>query len=408
MRIAHLITRFIRGGADENTLYSCNGQAALGHDVLLVHGDEYDEPLRKQLDWRVVAVRLPSLRRPIHPLNDWQAYAACVELFRKWRPDLVHTHTSKAGIVGRWAAWRAKVPVIIHGIHILPHLNEGWLQRQVFLALERATARITDAFVNVGGDMMEQALRDRIGRQDQHLVIPSGMDLEKFRNATARRMGWKKILGSAAEGLPEAPRFIVLVSRLEQRKGQSAFLEVFQRIARRVPQAVLLLAGEGPERAALEARVKELNLYGRVVFAGFRDDVENLLSIAEVGLLTSRREGLPRVIIQYALAGLPVVATDIPGVREVIEPGVHGFTAPPDDLSSMEEPLVRLLTDEVFREEMVARIRGKDFSAWSIESMVDQLDRLYRKLAAWSEPTGLVPLPAGRNNSHEGVGEKAA
>ena len=221
-------------------------------------------------------------------------------------------------------------------------------------------------------------------------------------------MALEKILGPAAEGLPEEPRFVVLVSRLEQRKGQSAFLEIFQRIARRVPQAVLLLAGEGPERAALEARVKELNLYGRVVFAGFREDVENLLSIAEVGLLTSRREGLPRVIIQYALAGLPVVATDIPGVREVIEPGVHGFTAPPDDLSGMEEPLVRLLTDEPFRLEMAARIRAKDFSAWSIESMLGQLDRLYRKLVAWSEPTGLVPLPAGRNNSHEGVGEKAA
>ena len=408
MRIAHVITRFIRGGADENTLYSCNGQAAQGHDVLLVHGDEFDEPLRQQLDSRVVAVRLPSLRRPIHPRRDWQAYAACVELFRKWRPDIVHTHTSKAGIVGRWAAWRAKVPVVIHGIHILPHVNEGWLQRHVFLAIERASARITDAFVNVGQDMMDQALRDRIGRPDQHLVIPSGMDLEKFRSAFASHVEWEKILGPAAEGLPEAPRFVVLVSRLEQRKGQSAFLEIFQSIARRVPQAVLLLAGEGPERAALEARVKELNLHGRVVFAGFREDVENLLSIAEVGLLTSRREGLPRVIIQYALAGLPVVATDIPGVREVIEPGVHGFTAPPDDLSGMEEPLVRLLTDEPFRLEMAARIRAKDFSAWSIESMVGQLDRLYRKLAAWSEPTGLVPLPAGRNNSHEGVGEKAA
>ena len=99
MRIIHVITRFIRGGADENTLYSCNAQAALGHQVLLLHGDEFDEPLRNQLDWRVVAMRLPSLRRSIHPLHDWRAYAACVKLFRKWQPDIVHTHTSKAGIV---------------------------------------------------------------------------------------------------------------------------------------------------------------------------------------------------------------------------------------------------------------------------------------------------------------------
>ena len=408
MRIIHVITRFIRGGADENTLYSCNAQAALGHQVLLLHGDEFDEPLRNQLDWRVVAMRLPSLRRSIHPLHDWRAYAACVKLFRKWQPDIVHTHTSKAGIVGRWAAWRAKVPEIIHGIHILPHVNEGWLKRQVFLAIERATAAITSAFVDVGRDMMEQALRDRIGRAEQHQVIPSGMDLEKFRSASVRRAEWKKILGPAAEGLPEDPRFIVLVSRLEQRKGQSAFLEVFQRIAQRVPEAVLLLAGEGPERAALEARVTELNLRGRVVFAGFRSDVENLLSIAEVGLLTSRREGLPRVIIQYALAGLPVVATDIPGVREVIEPGVHGFTVPPDDLSGMEEPLVRLLTDELFRQEMVTRIRGKDFSAWSIESMVSQLEMLYQRMRNGPDASKIIPLPVNVNSSPEQAGEKAA
>jgi len=402
MRIVHVITRFIRGGADENTLYSCNGQAAQGHQVLLIHGDEQDDDLRRRLDPRVQVAALPSLRRAIHPWRDLNAYGACVRLFRQWQPDIVHTHTSKAGIVGRWAAWRAGVPVIIHGIHILPHVNEGWLQRHLFLWIERATALITDAFVNVGQDMMEQAIRDGIGSVARHRMIPSGMDLQRFAVERARPGAWRKILGEEAKGLPQNPRFLVLVSRLEQRKGQEAFLEVFQRVAQQVPEAVLLLVGEGPDRFALERRARELDLQGRVVFTGFRADVERLRAIADVGLLSSCREGLPRVLIQYALAGLPVVATDIPGVREVIDPGVHGFTAPPADLASMEAPLVRLLTDEPFRQLMASEIRAKDFSAWSVDSMVGMLDFLYReqlatRSAKLSNPFSIIPARPALN-----------
>jgi glycosyltransferase involved in cell wall biosynthesis len=181
---------------------------------------------------------------------------------------------------------------------------------------------------------------------------------------------------------------------LEQRKGQERFLQVFQRIALRVPQAVLLLVGEGPDRARLQEVIQRLGLQGRVIFTGFRTDLERVLQIAHVGVLSSTREGLPRVIIQYALAGLPTVATDIPGVREVIQSGVDGFTVPPQDLNGMEEPLVHLLIDGAFRASLVGQLRSRDFSAWSLNSMIEKLEALYERHALTCLPQPSSPRRA--------------
>ena len=231
----------------------------------------------------------------------------------------------------------------------------------------------------VGDDMRATCLRAGIGTPEKHHVIPSGMDLSKFTNARAITHDWKALLPGVRLHT-DKPRFLVLVSRLEARKGQHEFLAVFAELARVEPNAVLLLVGEGPDRARLERRIDALSLQNRVLLTGFREDVECLMAISDIGLLTSIREGLPRILVQYAIMGLPVIATDIPGVREIITPNVTGFLVPSTDLAQMMGPLQTLLRSEATRMRISSEIRILPLSRWSRQSMIDQLEQLYASL----------------------------
>ena len=183
LRITHVITRMIRGGADENTLLSCNHQARHGHDVRLICGSEHSTAILERLDPAVSVEVLPSLVRELDPRRDMRAVWELTRSLRDTRPQVVHTHTSKAGIIGRVAARLAGVPAIVHGVHILPFLNVGRLQRLAYLGAERAVAAITDAFVDVSEGMRDVGLAHRVGPPERHVVIPSGMDLDRFADA---------------------------------------------------------------------------------------------------------------------------------------------------------------------------------------------------------------------------------
>lgn len=379
MRIGHVITRFIRGGADENTLYTCNGQARLGHEVHLVFGRDADEKLLSHLDSRVARHQIFDLKRAISPLDDLSALLKLHRLFIRLKLDVVHSHTSKAGILGRVAARIARVPIIIHGVHILPFINVNPVLAFSYRILERAIANFTDAFVNVGEEMRKGCIEAGIGVFEKHSVIASGMDLSRFSDALLKREDWRQVLPDV-KLKTERPRFLLLVSRLEPRKGQYDFLPVFSRLSEAFPDAVLILAGEGPDRLRLEQRIKMLSLENRVILTGFREDIERLMGIAEIGLLTSMREGLPRVLVQYALMRLPVVATDISGVREIIIPGETGYIVPSSNLSNMLDPLRELLGSEEAGKAMRLRLGQLDFSRWSIENMNRQLNDLYHAL----------------------------
>lgn len=383
MKICHVITRFIRGGADENTLFSCNGQVAAGHEVHLIYGNEADEEFLAQLDPRVRRHELPALQRTISVGSELRALVGMTRLLTRLKPDIVHTHTSKAGIIGRMAAIATGVPVIIHGVHILPFVNVVRIQGFVYRQLERLVAPFTDAFVSVGEDMRKGCIEAGIGAPTKHHVIPSGMDLTRFCHR--KEDNWQSVLPGLKLAISK-PRFLLLVSRLERRKRQYDFLDVFVRLADHFPDIVLLLAGEGPDRQRIEERVAKLGLSRRVVFTGYREDIERLMAISEIGLLTSIREGLPRVLVQYALMGLPIVATDIPGVREIVTPSVTGYVTPPDDLMEMEAPLVLLLRDEQVRTEIAANAKDLDLRRWSIEYMNRELAGLYQQLAQHVSP----------------------
>lgn len=375
MKIVHIITRFVRGGADENTLLSCNAQAEAGHEVVLIHGRDSAPALVAQLHPRVEVMRAESLVREIDLAKDAVALRELKRLIAASAPDIVHTHTSKAGVLGRAAAWMAGCRTIVHGVHILPFLNVPPLQGAVYLALEHAVAPVTSAFVNVSAGMRDACVA--AGLKRSHHVVPSGMDTVRFTSA--------KPLSDAeltrATGRDGARvELIVMAAALEKRKRVREFVEAFARIAAARPAAVLAVLGEGPERAAIQATADRLGLTDRVRLMGFQEAPERWMKRADVCVLSSEREGLPRVIVQYALCGRPIVTTALPGVEEIVQPDRTGFLVPVDDVTAMADPIIRLLQDRGLAARMAANARALDLSAWSIGGMASRLERIYDDL----------------------------
>ncbi|RWK08168.1 MAG: glycosyltransferase family 4 protein [Mesorhizobium sp.] len=376
LRIAHVITRLINGGADENTVYSCNWAAQRGHDVFLLHGEAVHPEIVAKVDPRVELIGIPDLTRSLSPASDVRALLALTLRFRALNADIVHTHTSKAGILGRFAAWAAGVPVIIHGVHIVPFVNVGVAERLTYLALEKLAAPVTSAFISVSEGIRDLCMSAGVGHADKHHVVYSGFDLDRFRNASPPA-DWRELLRLTPDA--PRPRVLLMIAAFEPRKRHAEFLEVFKKVAVRLPDTVLVLAGDGPLRSIAEQQVNRLGLQRRVVFAGYRDDPERLIALADLCLLCSIREGLPRVLMQYLAGGKPCVACDLPGLREVLRPGTNSVITPPDDLGAMADTTATLLED---RERLACLARGAaatDLSNWDANRMGKQIDAIYRQ-----------------------------
>ncbi len=380
MHIVHVITRFIRGGADENTLITCNHQAASGHTVALVVGREWNPEIRAKLDPRVVMHVVPELRREVSFVADIRATYAMFRMFRKLQPDIVHTHTSKAGICGRLAAFCARVPTIIHSVHILPFTGLGGLTALFYIGLEKLCGRMTDAFIHVSPGMKEECERYKIGRSTPHMVVESGMNITHYRNASAP-FDAASLLKSPC-GHADRPFAVLSLAVLEPRKRIGLLLPVFRNVVAKRPNTVLLVAGDGPLRSALEAQANALGIGDHVRFLGYRNDAEKLLSIADALVVCSEREGLPRAAVQAGIAGVPVVSTELPGITLTVRPKETGYVVPINDLSGMEHALLELGGSPTIRAEFRERISRMDFSRWDDRTMGTRIEEVYRALAS--------------------------
>lgn len=367
LRVVHVMTSLLSGGAEENTLATCRGQIARGYDVWLIHGNDADPATLATVPTGVRRLAEPRLRREIRLASDLAALVSLARSLRRIEPDVVHTHQSKAGVLGRLAAWRAGVPVILHSVHILPFLNVSWPKRMLYLALERLVALVTDGFISVAQGMHDANLAAGLGTRKSNHVVYSGMDLGRFRGAVPA---------------PEAPegQMIALVAALEPRKRHAAFLEVFAEVARDRPGLNLCLLGTGPEEAALRAQARSLGLDARVRFMGFRADVERWIAAADLCVLPSMREGLPRVVVQYVAAGKPVVVTHLEGIEEIVENGVNGFVVGRDDFEAMACAVARLLDDPELACAMSQAARAQDLSCWSVERMEPEIDGILQDI----------------------------
>jgi glycosyltransferase involved in cell wall biosynthesis len=379
MRVVHFKTRFLNAGADENTLYSCNWSVAHGDEVFLLIGPSADTEILGRLDPRVKVVTIPTMVNPISPFSDLRALLDSIRALRDLKPDLVHTHTSKAGIVGRAAARLTGVPAIVHGVHIAPFLNVNGFEKFVYLTLEKLAAGWTDAFIDVSRGMRDAFLKEKLGTLENHFVIHSGMDIDEFRKPTPVD-DWRGLLGCNA--WEQKPPVILMLAAFEKRKRHVELIRAFDEVLRRIPEARLVLAGDGTERATIETAIKRSVNPERIRLIGFHANPGGLIALADLCVHCSTREGLPRVIVQYMAGGKPVVMTDLPGIDEVVHGGNNGFLVSENDFSSLAERIVSCLSDA----ELLARLQlgaaSTDVNAWSIEAMCKSNQLVYDGLYA--------------------------
>jgi glycosyltransferase involved in cell wall biosynthesis len=377
LRIAHVITRLINGGADENTVISCNQAVRSRHHVTLIHGGETRPEILTRVDEPVKTVELPSLVRPIAPLADVRAVCDLVRTFHGLRPDVVHTHTSKAGILGRVAARAASVPVVVHGVHIVPFVNVGRLEAFAYLRAERAVEGITDAFVDVSAGVRDLCVKAGVGEAARHHVVESGFELSRFR-AASPPVDWGDLL-QIEPGDPRPP-VVLMLAVFEARKRHTEFLERIPRVVARSPHVRFVFAGDGPLRDAMEARVRTLGIERNVVFTGFHQHPEQLIALADIGLIASVREGLPRVLMQYLAGGTPIVATDLPCIDDVLRPDVNGLVVGSDDLDGLADAVVALLEDPARRARLARGAAATELSEWDVSRMGERLEAIYAEV----------------------------
>jgi glycosyltransferase involved in cell wall biosynthesis len=379
MRVTHVITRLIVGGAQENTVASVTGlQSKPGVEASLVSGVETgpEGSLGAGMDSRTITW-LPALVRPIHPWKDIIAWNQLTRLFRKQNPDIVHTHSGKAGILGRLAARRAGVPVIIHTIHG-PSFGafQGQVANEIFRSAEKYTASATTHFVAVADAMIAQYLAAGIGRPEQYSKIFSGFPLEPFltvSNDPALRSKWRI-----------APEDIVIgkIARFFKLKGHEDLFKIAPDLVKRCPRIKFLLVGDGPLRLQFEQQARALNLERHFIFTGLvaPSEIPKLAGIMDVLVHLSLREGLARALPQALAAGRPVVAYDCDGAVEVCRENETGFLIQPGDLNQLRMRLMELAEQPTLRERLGQR--GKQFvrERFGVEKMADDIYALYSKL----------------------------
>jgi glycosyltransferase involved in cell wall biosynthesis len=378
MRITHVITRLIIGGAQENTLSSVLGlRQKPGFEVQLLSGPSTGpEGSLESCDPQLVTI--PALVRPIHPTKDSLALRQLEAHFRRTKPDIVHTHSGKAGILGRLAAARAGVPIVVHTIHGPSFGNfQNPLANVLFRATERRAGRVTTHFVTVAEAMTEQYLAAGIGRREQYTKIFSGFNLLPYLSAP-NNPALRTELGIAPDDL-----VVGKIARLFKLKGHDDLFRVAPEIVRRHPKVKFLFVGDGEWRAKFENKARALGLEKYFVFAGLipPSDVPRYVGIMDVLVHLSLREGLPRALPQALAGAKPVIAYDCDGAREVCLEEKTGFLLRPGDLTGLTEKLSRLLDSAPLRERLGQS--GREFvrENFSVERMADQLAALYLKLA---------------------------
>ena len=381
IKVINPITRLIVGGAQETVIETCaylNPERFAPQIVAGPQTGPEGELISDVKKRQIPLTIIPELVREINPVKDLIATYKLVKLFKQEQPHIVHTHSSKTGIIGRWAAHLAKVPVIVHTVH-------GWghhpyqrpLIRKLYIAAEQKTVPFTDRLIAVSSLNVDKGLTDHIGTRDKYSVIHSCINLDDFSRPKADPVAMKRALGIDA-----ASPVVGTVSRLSRQKNPLDFVRMAAQVKQAIPEAKFLFVGDGPLRAETETLIRELHLEQEIILAGLRMDVPDLLHTMDIFTLTSLWEGLPRVIPQAMAAGLPVVANNVDGNAEIITDGFNGFLTPPGTISLMAERIVRLLKDQPLRQHIALQGRETALREFSLQDMVKKIETLYEELLA--------------------------
>jgi len=383
MRIAHVITRMIVGGAQENTLLSCKDSVRLfGDETLLITGPSLGpegDLLAREPDPGFPVRLLPSLVRPIHPVQDARCYVTLKALLREFRPDVVHTHSAKAGILGRAAAWSLGVPVVVHTVHGAPfHPYQRAAVRAFYRWCECWAAKRCHHLVSVADAMTDQLVAAGVAPRAQFSTIYSGMEVAPFRAADEHRRATRAELGFA-----DGEIVVGKIARLFHLKGHPYVIEAAERVVRRCPHVRFLFVGDGVLRESLERQIARAGLPHAFRFVGLVPParIPALIGAMDVLVHASLREGLARALPQALIAGKPVVSYDVDGAREVVIPGETGFLLPPRSVEPLAAALIALAEDRALRQRLGCTGQTRFTEQFRHETMSRQLRALYQRLA---------------------------
>lgn len=384
MRVTHLITRMIVGGAQENTLLTCQDLIRLfGDQVLLVtgpavgpEGDLLTAGRGAEVPTRV----LPALTRAIHPWKDFHSYQAIRAELRAFRPEVVHTHSAKAGFLGRLAASSLGVPAIIHTVHGAPfHSFQGRGARTLFRHCEVLAARKCHALVSVADAMTDQLVAAGVAPREKFTTVYSGMDVAPFLAAETHRAAIRDALGFSEDDV-----VVGKVARLFHLKGHEYLIEAAASAIQAFPRLRFLLVGDGLLKGEIERRLSRLGIREHFRFTGLVDpgQIPEMISAMDILVHCSLREGLARALPQALLCGKPVISYDIDGAREVVFPEETGVLLPAKAIAPLAEAIVRLAGDPAERVRLGRRGRELCLQRFHHETMTRALRALYERVLA--------------------------
>ena len=363
-RIFHLITRLLKGGAERVVTDVVVGLD--NYEFTVGYGASYDREQVNLLNQKGIETKRFPLIRHYNPVAAFAAIASVANYLRRNNFDVVHTHSTEAGIIGRFAASAAGIPHVVHTVHGIPFTDDrNAVLNRFVLECERAAAKRTDRIAVNADIIADEYLGRGIGSPEQYTTVYIGVEREKFRTA------------SPAPDLPgDRPR-VVMIGRLAEGKGFNVVLDAVESI--RCANFSVCLVGDGPLYESLESEIEERGLSERVFLTGFRDDIPRVLAASDVFVLPSFREGTPRVILEAMASGLPVVATDIAGIPEQVANGESGYLIPTGSPGTLADHLDKLLSNPGLRNRMGEKgyERAERFS---VETMLDEFDSLYREL----------------------------
>jgi glycosyltransferase involved in cell wall biosynthesis len=387
-KIIHLITRLDKGGSADITLLTVLGIDKKEYEVILVKGPTYESQMSEEEEAYVVAslkeaqlkgikiVTNRYLLRRINPFYDVLALFSLYKLLAKERPTIVHTHTSKAGFLGRLAAKGAGVPIIIHTPH--GHVFFGYFgafKTKIFIFMERLASRITDKIVALTHGEKEDYLFFKIADKEKFVVINSGIELKRFKELPIPlKQNFKKELG-----IPENALIVGTVGRLVPVKGPEFLIEAAQFIIPKYPNVFFVFTGDGHLRKDLERKASDLGIKENVVFLGWRNDAAKIISVTDIFVLPSLNEGMGRVLAEAMALGKPIVASNVGGIPDLVIHGKNGFLVPPKNSKELARYIQILLEDKEKREKMGRE--GREMAGnFSHEIMIKKISRLYKEL----------------------------
>lgn len=414
MRVAHIITRMIIGGAQENTLFNCTDLVQQhGDDVLLLTGPslgpEGDLLQRAGLtDGNGVQIAssptlqedtdgsespgtetrgragefkikcLPHLRRNIHPLHDWKGAGELRAALKAFQPDVVHTHSAKGGLLGRKVAWEMKVPAVIHSVHGAPfHAYQPKWAREFFRRCERWAAKRCHHMICVADAMTDLMVDANVAQRSKFTTISSGMDVDPFLNANLHREIVRSRLGVADDQV-----VIGKIARLFHLKGHEDLVTAAEKVIKQCPKVVFLLIGDGILREPLTRQIESLGMSDHFVFTGLvpPSEVPSLIGAMDILVHTSYREGLARALPQALIAGKPAVSYDVDGAREVVISGETGCLVPPQNIPRLAESLVELAQNRQEREKLGREGQLRFTEQFRHQTMTAQIRELYQRI----------------------------